>query len=239
MNQNTLARQFNAPLFFMLSLSQKMKMKKYIVVKIIFAITLCSSIFAPKIVSAKSPVWTIIPTEPKSQNQKVGAGKTAIQYTITNQSQKSHTVVVSPIKGVEIPVSTCNLTPKGSCTVTLIIDSSKIEASGITGGPIVCEQNSRLQCYQPSQNNSLNISLKEDVVKGIGSGSNQTGSTGSVGTQDQQDAISQNIDTNTIIDLTNNINNSVIDSLNQNIKDAVDNTLNTISSGTSCGSFCM
>jgi hypothetical protein len=255
MSQNTLTRQFNAPLFFMLALSQKMKMKKNIAIKIIIAFTLCSSIFAPKIVSAKNPVWTIIPTESNSQNQKVGAGKTAIQYTITNQSQKSHTVVVSPINGVEIPVSTCNLAPKGSCTVTLIIDSSKIETSGITGGPIVCEKNNPLQCYQPAQTDSLNISLKEAAGKEGGSGTNQAASIDSIGQQNKRDETNQNIDffsdadrlnninkanlMNLISDLINSMNDSNANLSNQTIKDALDNISNAINSRSSCGSFCM
>ncbi len=48
------------------------------------------------------------------------------------------------------------LRSKQSCTLTLQVNGSDL-TSNVSGGPVVCNQGNRLQCYQPSAAESLNI----------------------------------------------------------------------------------
>ncbi len=114
---------------------------------------------------AGSPVWTFTPLTATSLF--VARNSTAtVQYLVTNQSAKSHRLVMTPITGIEQTTTgtgTCSnpftLPSRGaSCTLSLQIQGSQLTHS-ITDGPIVCEQGSTLQCYRPSPSNRLNINV--------------------------------------------------------------------------------
>ena len=127
---------------------------------------------------AGSPVWTFTPLTATSISMPAN-GTATIQYQVTNQSTKSHSLVMTPITGIAqsttgagICSNSFTLPSKGSsCTLSLQVNGSQLTHS-ITDGPIVCEQSSTLQCYKPSPSNVLNINLgiNEYTIGGTVSG---------------------------------------------------------------------
>jgi len=110
-------------------------------------------------VQAGIPLWTFTPQGPTALSVATN-GTATVTYTVTNQSRKkTKTLVMTPIQGITSS-GTCSLPlgPQQSCTLILQIDGSALQAN-VIGGPKLCEQGSILQCYQPSQINSLNITL--------------------------------------------------------------------------------
>ena len=121
------------------------------------------------------PVWTFRPDPnypPRINTHILGTG--IIKYTITNQSRKTHTLEMLPIQGITQDTSTGNcptvftLAYQQSCTLKLVINGNTI-ASTTKGGPIICEQGSLLQCYQPSPIVQLNIELM-NIFAGMANG---------------------------------------------------------------------
>lgn len=117
------------------------------------------------------PLWTFTPLT--ATKLTVPANTMAsIQYRVTNQSTKPHLLVMRPIKGITQIVQgngVCGnafaLPEKGaSCTLSLQINGEQL-VNHISTGPIVCEQNNALQCYSPSQENSLNITLAPPLTE--------------------------------------------------------------------------
>ncbi len=114
---------------------------------------------------AGKPLWTFVPLTPTTVSVPIN-GATTIKYTVTNQSRKTHTLVMTPIAGITQDISSSNcLAPfvlgyQKSCTLVLKINGAAIN-SNIAGGPVVCEQANLLQCYQPAQVNSLNITKEQ------------------------------------------------------------------------------
>jgi len=127
---------------------------------------------------AGSPVWTFTPLTATSVSVPTN-GTATIQYQVTNQSEKSHSLVMTPITGITqtttgagICSSPFTLPSRGSsCTLSLTVHGSQLTHS-ITDGPIVCEQGSTLQCYRPSPSNVLNINVgtNEYTIGGTVSG---------------------------------------------------------------------
>ena len=127
---------------------------------------------------AGTPVWTFTPLTATSISVP-GNSTATIQYQVTNQSAKSHSLVMTPITGITqtttgagICSNPFTLPSKGSsCTLSLQVNGSQLTHS-ITDGPIVCEQGSTLQCYKPSPSNVLNINigLNEYTIGGTVSG---------------------------------------------------------------------
>ena len=122
---------------------------------------------------AGSPVWTFTPLTPTTIS--VPSNSTAtVQYRVTNQSPAPHTLMMVPITGITQTTTAGNcpnpFTLSGgnpSCTLTLLITGSALNAD-INAGPKVCQQGpdgnpSPLQCYQPSQSNSLSIMVTPPV----------------------------------------------------------------------------
>jgi uncharacterized protein YjdB len=113
---------------------------------------------------AGNPLWTFTPDvsfPPKVSLSSTGTA--TVKYTVTNQSTKKHTLVMQPQQGVS-QAGLCQLSPKGSCTLILTITGSKLPAHGFSGGPVLCQASpdgtpNPNQCYQPSQANSLNITV--------------------------------------------------------------------------------
>jgi hypothetical protein len=110
---------------------------------------------------AGSPVWTFTPLTPTTISV-APADNTVIQYRVTNQSLKTHTLAMTPINGISQDTTAGNcpspftLAYQQSCTLTLTVQGSTLQ-NDVKGGPIVCQQGSQLQCYQPSSANRLNI----------------------------------------------------------------------------------
>ncbi|KTC91250.1 hypothetical protein [Fluoribacter dumoffii] len=115
-----------------------------------------------------SPLWTFIPDANFPPEVTVSPTRTAtVKYTITNQSKKTKMLVMSPIIGINqvtSGVGNCknpfSLSYKQSCTLTLKVIGSEL-VKNVSGGPVVCNQGNRLQCYQPASSNSLNITKAE------------------------------------------------------------------------------
>ncbi|HAU1321876.1 TPA: hypothetical protein F8R96_13160 [Legionella pneumophila] len=129
-------------------------------------------------VQAGSPVWTFEPLTATSV--AVPSNSTAtVEYRVTNQSTKPHTLVMQPIKSI-VQITTglgvCGnpfvLRGKSSCILSLRINGSQL-SSPIVDGPIVCQQGSANQCYRPSAANILHIvqapPITDAVITVIGS----------------------------------------------------------------------
>jgi hypothetical protein len=122
--------------------------------------------------NTSSPLWTFEPLTPTT----VGVfsnGNAIVKYKVTNQSKRSHILALTPTTGINqlVEFGYCStpfvLGSKDSCTLALEISGSGLR-SNILGGPIVCQQGSALQCYQPSAANSLNISIKSATALAAG-----------------------------------------------------------------------
>lgn len=125
---------------------------------------------AGNIVHAGIPVWTFTPLTPTSISIPSN-GIAVVQYTITNQSKKTHRLVMDQIQGVtqDTSGSYCKspftLASKESCVLKLNITQA------VYGGPIICEQipnctNCHLECYQPSPNALLSITQGRAIAIG-------------------------------------------------------------------------
>ncbi|MDI1351590.1 MAG: hypothetical protein PSV35_02305, partial [bacterium] len=115
------------------------------------------------LVNAGTPVWSFKPRS--ATNITVYPNSTStVSYQVTNQSRKSHSLVMTPIPGVTqiINAGTCSspfkLSYQQSCTLRLQVRGNDIHEN-IVGGPVVCEQGNPLKCYQPSYDHILNISV--------------------------------------------------------------------------------
>lgn len=96
---------------------------------------------------AGSPVWTFTPLT--ATTLSVASNDTAtVQYTVTNQSSRTHTLSMQSIAGITqltTGLGICGnpfvLTARASCTLSLQVNGSQL-TSPINDGPIVCEQGS-------------------------------------------------------------------------------------------------
>jgi len=130
-------------------------------------------------IHADRPVWIFTPLTPTTISvPSYGAG--TIQYTVTNQSRKTHTLVMNSIQGITQDTSgffckvPFTLGYEESCTLKLNITGRQLTGN-VYGGPWVCDQASQgLQCYQPSANNALNISIGSSEYMDIYLPSHQT-----------------------------------------------------------------
>lgn len=112
---------------------------------------------------ASKPLWSFTADAYYPPNISITSIGTAyIQYTVTNQSQKTHTLVMKPIAGVTQVTtggncsSSFTLAYQQSCTLQLLVNGSMI-SEHLDGGPIVCQQGDANQCYQPDSAQALNI----------------------------------------------------------------------------------
>ncbi|MCL9684617.1 DUF1566 domain-containing protein [Legionella maioricensis] len=118
------------------------------------------SFFLLSVSQAGVPLWTFTPLTATKVSVSV-SGTAIIQYIVTNQSRKSHTLVMAPITGIsQITGGSCDnpfiLGPQKSCTLTLQVTGRTLQGN-VVGGPVVCQQGNLLQCYQPSASKRLNI----------------------------------------------------------------------------------
>lgn len=132
-------------------------------------ITLLLTLMVPA-VHAGTPLWSFSPLT--ATTISVPSNSTAtIQYTITNQSNKTHTLVMQPIQGITQTTTgggICSnpfvLAGHGSCTLSLEVNGGQIPSS-ISNGPIVCQQGTTNQCYRPSAANILQITQTVPVAE--------------------------------------------------------------------------
>lgn len=112
---------------------------------------------------AGTPIWTFTPLTPTKIDVNSGSSAT-IQYQVTNQSRKTHTLAMKPIKGITqittggLCANPFTLTYQQSCVISLQVSGSALTGN-IAGGPQICENSNPLQCYQPSPADVLNITL--------------------------------------------------------------------------------
>lgn len=135
------------------------------------------ALFCVTTAQAGAPLWTFTPLTATSISI-ASNGTETIQYRVTNQSAKSHSLVMTPITGITptitgpAPCGAFTLPTRGaSCILSLQVNGSLLTHS-ITDGPDVCEQGSKLQCYRPNASNVLNISIgkNEYTIGGAVSG---------------------------------------------------------------------
>ena len=114
---------------------------------------------------AGSPVWTFTPLT--ATTISVPSNNTGtVQYTVTNQSSRTHTLAMQPITGVSQNMSSgyCGnpftLGYHQSCVLNLTINGSLIP-SYFSEGPVVCQQGNSLQCYQPNTPDILTVTKTE------------------------------------------------------------------------------
>ena len=132
---------------------------------------LCSGLMITT-VCAGTPLWTF---EPLTATMiAVPANGTAmVQYQITNQSSKPHTLTMQPIQGIAQITTGFNvcgnpfvLSGKNSCILSLQINGSQLN-SPVTGGPVVCQQGNLNQCYRPSSANILRITQAPPIMDAV------------------------------------------------------------------------
>ncbi|VEG90416.1 DUF1566 domain-containing protein [Legionella spiritensis] len=116
-------------------------------------------------VQAGAPLWTFTPLTATSMILPLN-GTATVNYRVTNQSARPHTLVVKPVQGITQITNGAGLCGNpfvlpsrgASCILSLQINASQL-TDNITGGPMVCQQGSTLQCYQPGANDILDISI--------------------------------------------------------------------------------
>jgi hypothetical protein len=117
--------------------------------------------FSPMIAAANA-LWTFAQLTPTTVLIPQGQGLT-VQYQITNQSHKPHTLVMTPQSGISQVTSAGNcglsftLGYLNSCTLTLQVAAGATQS--VIGGPVVCDQGNILQCYQPGPSSTLNLTF--------------------------------------------------------------------------------
>jgi hypothetical protein len=123
-------------------------------------------------VHAGTPLWTFSPLT-KTTITVAAIDTTTVSYQVTNQSRKTHTLVMKAIPGVTQVTTPGNcpnpfvLGYQQSCILNLSINGSALKGN-IQGGPIVCQQGNPNQCYQPSAANSLHITKGPAVDYTVG-----------------------------------------------------------------------
>lgn len=121
---------------------------------------------------AGTPLWTFEPLTTTSV--PVPANGTAkVQYRVTNQSSRPHTLTMKPIRGIVqniMGLRVCGnpfvLRGKDSCILSLQINGSQL-SHPIVGGPVVCQQGSTNQCYRPGAANILRITQTQPITDAV------------------------------------------------------------------------
>lgn len=123
------------------------------------------ALLAPLGANAAIPILTFDPQTPTTISVPVN-GIARVDYLVTNRSNLSRTWAMNPIQGIDQIATGSNpcsptffLAGQQSCVLQLNVTGAQIPSGGVHGGPIVCNVSSQLQCYQPSQINSLNIGV--------------------------------------------------------------------------------
>lgn len=128
-------------------------------------VTVLMTVFYSAMSWSGSPLWTIVsdPSYPSTVSVP-STGVATVKYRVTNQSHKTHTLIlVNTNRAVSMQVTDpedcpdlINLSYQQSCLLNLYINGSQLHGN-YRGGPVLCQQGSRLQCYQPGAKDILNI----------------------------------------------------------------------------------
>ena len=129
-------------------------------------------VFMITTVFAGTPLWTFEPLT--ATTIAVPANGTAmVQYRVTNQSSRPHSLSMQPIGGITQMTTGLNvcgnpfvLRGKNSCTLSLQINGGQLNAS-ITDGPVVCQQGNPNQCYRPGSANILRITQAPPITDAV------------------------------------------------------------------------
>lgn len=121
---------------------------------------------------AKTPLWTFEPLT--ATTIAVPVNNTAmVQYRVTNQSAKPHTLTMQSIHGITQMTTGLNicgnpfvLRGKTSCILSLQINGGQLNGP-ITEGPVVCQQGNLNQCYRPSAANILRITQAPPILDAV------------------------------------------------------------------------
>lgn len=121
---------------------------------------------------AGTPLWTFEPLTATTIAVPAN-GSAMVQYRVTNQSSKPHTLTMQPIGGITQSTTGFNvcgnpfvLRGKNSCILSLQINGSQLNAP-IVDGPVVCQQGSTNQCYRPSSANILRITQASPITDAV------------------------------------------------------------------------
>ena len=109
-------------------------------------------------VHAADALWTFAPQTPTDISVLKGSTAQVI-YTVTNNTSYRKNLVIKPITGVT-QSAPCIAPAKKTCTLTLIIDGSTL-LGDVQGGPVLCQKNNQLKCFQPNPADVLSIHLLE------------------------------------------------------------------------------
>lgn len=122
---------------------------------------------------AGTPLWTLEPLT--DTTIAVPANGTAmVQYRVTNQSKKTHTLTMKPIQEGVIQTTTglnvCGnpfvLRGNASCILSLQVNGSQLNPP-ILDGPVVCQQGFTNQCYRPSSTNILRLTQAPPITDAV------------------------------------------------------------------------
>lgn len=122
-------------------------------------------ILMPIIGQAGTPLWSFTPLTSTTASVPLN-GSATINYIVTNKSSRLHTLTMMPIDGViqvTLGSGACSnnfmlptASGSSSCILSLQAIGNQLNRN-IQGGPMVCQQGSTTQCYQPSFANILRI----------------------------------------------------------------------------------
>lgn len=122
---------------------------------------------------AGTPLWTFEPLT--DTTIAVPANSTAmVQYRVTNQSKKTHTLTMKPIQEGVIQTTTglnvCGnpfvLRGNASCILSLQISGHHLN-NAVFDGPVVCQQGSTNLCYRPSSTNILRLTQGPPITDAV------------------------------------------------------------------------
>lgn len=137
---------------------------------VIQTIAVLASIVVPALSAiASQPLISIVAMVPAPATLESN-GTAWAQYRVTGQSAKTHIWAMQPIQGITQVSSDAGacanpfvLAPQNSCLLKLQLDGSQM-GIGVHGGPVICVQNTSLQCYQPGISEKLNVTIVDDWI---------------------------------------------------------------------------
>lgn len=120
-------------------------------------------------VNAGTPLWTFNPLTTTTITVPQNASA-IVQYRVTNQSKRTHTLQYLSIQGITQNTTGINfcgsnfvLAPQESCVLSLTVTGSSL-THNVTDGPIVCQNGNPNQCYRPSSEHILRITQGPPVT---------------------------------------------------------------------------
>ncbi|WP_160116864.1 hypothetical protein [Legionella sainthelensi] len=110
------------------------------------------------------PVWAIMPMPGYPPSMSKCSQGTIIKYKVTNQSHKTHTLIMNPIPGITSSGCTSPLGYQQSCTLSLTVNCNDLPGNVVKSGPVLCQDGNSQQCYQPSYTDRLCIIKHQSVI---------------------------------------------------------------------------